>query len=79
MDEDSTDDDNTDDDNSQLELPYSLINNIYNIYDNIIISIYNVYDANNYNYVDYANNYNYVDDAIDYDNVINPAKRQRQC
>ena len=72
MDEDSTDDDNTDDDNSQLELPYSLINNIYNIYDNIIISIYDVYDANNYNY-------NYVDDVIDYDNVISKAKRQRNA
>ena len=67
MDEDSTDDDNTDDDNSQLELPYSLINNIYNIYDNFIISIYD------------DNNYNYVDDVIDYDDVISKAKRQRQC
>ena len=60
------------DDNSILELPYSLINNIYNIYDNIIISIYDVYDANNYNY-------NYVDDVIDYDNVISKAKRQRNA
>ena len=66
------DDECTYDDNSILELPYSLINNIYNIYDNIIISIYDVYDANNYNY-------NYVDDVIDYDNVISKAKRQRNA